>query len=103
MYFKHKLKSVRLLLLRLPPVVVSFLSLLLLSPFISSSFSLFFTNTTMANAVLFEDIFEVKHINPDGKKFDRGLLHKLVTCNIMFIYHLCSKSIFRIIAFSKLT
>lgn len=25
--------------------------------------------------VLFEDIFNVKDIDPEGKKFDRGMLH----------------------------
>jgi DNA-directed RNA polymerase I, II, and III subunit RPABC3 len=27
--------------------------------------------------VLFEDIFDVKDINPDGKKFDRGMALEL--------------------------
>ena len=26
----------------------------------------------MSHAVLFEDIFEIRQINPDGKKFERG-------------------------------
>ena len=26
----------------------------------------------MAHSILFEDIFDVKQINPDGKKFERG-------------------------------
>lgn len=26
--------------------------------------------------ILFEDIFDVKDIDPDGKKFDRGTLNK---------------------------
>lgn len=33
---------------------------------------------------LFEDIFEVRQLNPDGKKFDKGacktLLHALALC-----------------------
>ena len=28
-------------------------------------------------ATLFEDVFEVKDIDPDGKKFDKGLLFYL--------------------------
>jgi hypothetical protein len=27
-----------------------------------------------ANAILFEDIFEVIALNPEGKKFDRGVV-----------------------------
>ena len=27
--------------------------------------------------VLFEDIFHVKDIDPDGKKFDKGIINKL--------------------------
>ena len=30
------------------------------------------TNFTMADTILFEDIFDVKDIDPDGPKFDRG-------------------------------
>lgn len=43
-----------------------------------------FNNKTMAG-VLFEDIFDVKDIDPEGKKFDRGMfkerfngVHKIV-------------------------
>lgn len=28
----------------------------------------------MSSALLFEDTFEVKDIDPDGKKFDRGMV-----------------------------
>lgn len=28
--------------------------------------------------ILFEDIFDVKDIDPDGKKFDRGVLNNLI-------------------------
>jgi len=28
--------------------------------------------------VLFEDIFDVKDIDPDGKKFERGLCHHVI-------------------------
>lgn len=29
--------------------------------------------------ILFEDIFDVKDIDPDGKKFDRGVLNEKYT------------------------
>ncbi len=31
----------------------------------------------MADTILFEDIFDVKDIDPDGPKFDRGSLDRL--------------------------
>jgi len=31
----------------------------------------------MSQAILFEDIFDVKKINPDGKKFEKGFFKKL--------------------------
>ena len=30
--------------------------------------------------ILFEDIFDVKDIDPDGKKFDRGAWHAYIPC-----------------------
>jgi hypothetical protein len=38
---------------------------------------LFETLLAMAHAILFEDIFELKQLNPDGKKFERGKDGKL--------------------------
>lgn len=32
--------------------------------------------------ILFEDIFDVKDIDPDGKKFDRGVLTNLIFVNL---------------------
>lgn len=29
----------------------------------------------MADTILFEDIFDVKEIDPDGQRFDRGKKH----------------------------
>ena len=29
----------------------------------------------MASNILFEDIFDVKKLNPEGKKFDKGYLY----------------------------
>ena len=36
------------------------------------SFQLHTSHITMASAILFEDIFDIKQINPDGKKFENG-------------------------------
>lgn len=32
--------------------------------------------------ILFEDIFDVKDIDPDGKKFDRGVLNNLINVKL---------------------
>jgi hypothetical protein len=32
----------------------------------------------MSSAILFEDIFDVRQMNPDGKKFERGQLQAVV-------------------------
>lgn len=37
--------------------------------------------------ILFEDIFDVKDIDPDGKKFDRGTLIK---SELMSSYNACT-------------
>ena len=33
----------------------------------------------MAQSILFEDIFDIRQINPDGKKFDRGQATYVIT------------------------
>lgn len=38
--------------------------------------------------VLFEDIFDVKHVDPDGKKFDRGE-YSLFLINNCFVLSKC--------------
>lgn len=37
--------------------------------------------------VLFEDIFDVKDIDPDGKKFDRGKPNKILFFKYFFTGH----------------
>ena len=50
-----------------------------------SSFSSPFCNSGIIMAgVLFEDIFVIKDIDPDGKKFERGMV---LTCTLDCLYH----------------
>jgi hypothetical protein len=35
----------------------------------------------MADTILFEDIFDVKDIDPDGPKFDRGTIFEMFSTN----------------------
>jgi hypothetical protein len=42
--------------------------------------------------VLFEDIFDVKDIDPEGKKFDRGKY-----CIVMYLFEIYIKHIFIVV------
>lgn len=39
---------------------------------------------------LFEDIFRVDTIDPDGKKFDRGTIHWISSFSTLIVLSLCS-------------
>ena len=43
----------------------------------------------MADTILFEDIFDVKDIDPDGPKFDRGSISFFKTFLFIFFVSLC--------------
>jgi hypothetical protein len=45
----------------------------------------------MSHPILFEDIFEVKQLNPDGKKFERGR-HSQPAQPASFVFHVPSQS-----------
>lgn len=54
--------------------------------------------------ILFEDIFDVKDIDPDGKKFERGLIpcaHELSFASRRFCRFVCAEALILMITIVK--
>lgn len=50
--------------------------------------------------VLFEDIFDVKDIDPDGKKFDRGVWNVIINWSIYIYLQSCIPCSFQFMSFT---